>query len=325
MNILVTSAGRRVKIVEYFKESLKELGGKIIATDCDVNAPAIYFADDYELVPRIDDPEYINILINICKKHRIAAIISLIDPELELLANNKDIFNQSNIDLILSPANFVGISFNKYETYRYLSSKGIQAVPTYHNLDEVLKLIDNKELNFPLVVKPAKGSASIGLYIVENTIELQEAYHKFEGQIIQPFYKDKEFGIDVYIDMKNGNLVDLFIKEKIRMRAGETDKSKSIHNNKIEKLIMEMIEQTDFIGPIDIDCFEYNGEYYISEINPRFGGGYPHAYEMGCDFMSYVVNNLQDKTNLPYSGFKYKSNFVMMKYDHIKLVHEPSE
>src|SRR5699024_2803795 len=106
MNVLVTSAGRRVKIVEYMKESLE---------DCDVNAPAIHFADDYEIVPRIDDSNYIQTILDICEKHKIKAIISLIDPELELLANNKEKFDERHIELILSPAKTVEMAFDKYD------------------------------------------------------------------------------------------------------------------------------------------------------------------------------------------------------------------
>src|SRR5699024_12533569 len=120
-----------------------------------------------------------------------------------------------------------------------------------------------------------------------------------------------------YIDMNNGQLIDVFIKEKLRMRSGETDKSISVHNEEIESLVKTMIKETDFIGPIDIDCFEHNGEYYISEINSRFGGGYPHAFEMGCDFMTYIIKNLQKETNDNYSTYKYDSNFTMMKYDNV--------
>lgn len=322
MNILVTSAGRRVKVIEYFKDELSKINGRVITTDCDENAPAIYFADGYEIVPRIDDPNYINIILDICEKYEIKALLSLIDPELELLANNKPIFDERGIELILSHATYIDISFDKYETYEYLSNKDIQSVPTYRDLAQVRSKLQENELSYPLVVKPAKGSASLGLFIVENENELLEAYHKFEGQIIQPFYKDKEFGIDVYIDMLSGELVDMFIKEKIRMRAGETDKSISIHNEKIETLIKKMIQETEFVGPIDVDCFEYEGKYYISEINPRFGGGYPHAYELGCNFMEYIVENLKGNKNKPYEGFKYKDNYVMMKYDHIKLIKE---
>src|SRR5699024_7278241 len=152
---------------------------------------------------------------------------------------------------------------------------------------------------------------------VTNEIELIEAFNKFEGQIIQPFYKDKEFGIDVYIDMISGELVDLFIKEKIKMRSGETDKSVSIHNSKIERLVKEMIKVTDFKGHIDIDCFEYNGDFYISEINPRFCGGYPHAYELGCDFMTYIMKNLHNKTNDIYQNYIYDADYSMLKFDNV--------
>ena len=320
MNILVTSAGRRVKVVEYFKSALKPIGGNVIATDCDAHAPAIYFADEFEIVPRIDSPDYIDILLNLCKKYDISAIISLIDPELELLAKNQEIFEDNQITLVLSPIEAVQISFDKYQTYHYLNDKGISAVPTYESLEVVQGLLNDNVLSFPLVVKPAKGSASIGLYIVHSKNELIEAFQKYKGQIIQPFYKDKEFGIDVYIDMVNGELVDLFIKEKIKMRAGETDKAKSIHNEKIEKLVLETIKYTSFSGPIDIDCFEYDGEYYVSEINPRFGGGYPHAYELGCDFMTYITKNLQNEANDKYSTYKYEANLIMMKYDNVKII-----
>lgn len=322
MNILITSAGRRVKIIEYFKRALQSIGGKVIATDCDAQAPAIYFADGFEIVPRIDNPDYIEILIKLCKKYNIHAIVSLIDPELELLAKHKKKFDNNGITLALSSLDSVEITFDKYETYKHLNNKGIPAVPTYNSLHEVQCLIDENKLSYPLVVKPARGSASIGLYIVHSNNELIEAFNKLEGQIIQPFYKDKEFGIDVYIDMINGDLVDLFIKEKIRMRSGETDKAKSIHNERIQQLVIETIKNTNFSGPIDIDCFEFNGEYYVSEINPRFGGGYPHAYELGCDFMSYIVNNLQNESNEAYSSYKYDANLVMMKYDNVKIIQD---
>src|SRR5699024_7607958 len=113
MNILVTSAGRRVKIIEYFKESLSRLNGKIIATDCDMNSPAIHFAYNYEIIPIIDDVNYIHNLFDICKIYEINAVISLIDPKLELLANDQTVFDKENIKMILSSPDIIDISFDK--------------------------------------------------------------------------------------------------------------------------------------------------------------------------------------------------------------------
>lgn len=319
-NLLVTSAGRRVKIIQYFKQSLSRLGRKVVATDCDVNAAALYFADEFEIVPRINNVTYISILLEICKSHNIKGIVSLIDPELELLAENRSKFDEQGIELVLSPLDMVKYSFDKKETYNYLCELDIPGVPTYSDIDLVKSLLNDGMLNFPLVLKPGKGSASIGLYIVNDEKELVNRFYSENDFIIQPFFKDREYGIDVYIDMINGKLVDIFIKEKLNMRAGETDKSVSIHNRDIEKLIKEFISKSNFFGPIDIDCFEYDGKYYISEINPRFGGGYPHAYEMECNFMEYIINNLNGIENSPYNGFKYKSGYVMMKYDDVKII-----
>lgn len=318
MNILINSAGRRVKIIEYFKNALIDIGN-VIAVDCDKNAPALYFADNYEIVPRIDNPNYIKTLIGLCKKHSINGIISLIDPELELLAKHKDDFDKEGVQLILSPLEVIKYCFDKFETYQHLNDISVPAVPTIKNYNDAINRANNGELGFPVIVKPAKGSASLGIKQLSDKEQLQQTLHYTNGLIIQPHYLEKEFGIDVYVDMVSGELVDLFIKEKVNMRSGETDKSISIHNKKIESLIKDFISKTHFIGPIDIDCFEFEGKYYISEINPRFGGGYPHAYEMGCDFTKYIVNNLYGKENLKYAKFNYEANYGMMKYDNIKL------
>src|SRR5699024_2342292 len=319
MNMLVTSAGRRVKVVQYLKKAINDIGGNVIAVDCDINAPALYFADEYEIIPRIDDKEYLSSILAICEKRNIKGVISLIDPELEILAKHKSRFDEIGTSLILSELDMIQYSFDKQETYNYLTELGIAAVPTYSRLEEVEELLNKHELAFPLVIKPGKGSASIGIEIVSNKADLGNVFLKEANLIIQPHYLEREFGIDVYIDMINGELVDLFIKEKIKMRSGETDKSISVHNEKIESVVKDFISKTNFVGPIDIDCFEYKGEYYISEINPRFGGGYPHAYEMGCDFMKYIVANLDGNANESYEGYKYEEGYVMMKYDDVVL------
>lgn len=319
MNIIVTSAGRRVKVIQYFKKAFENIGN-VIAVDCDLRASALYFADEYELVPRIDSEEYIDELLWICNKWNVKAIVSLLDPELEVLAKNKNIFNSHGIQLILSTIEMIDMTFDKQKTYDHLSSQGVPTVPTFDKKEHFLKAIENNEYNYPAIIKPGKGSASLGLYEIQNEQELDNIFYENGGLIIQPFYRDKEFGIDVYIDLISGELVDLFIKEKLLMRSGETDKSISIYNDKIEKLIIDLIKKTDFRGPIDIDCFEFEGEYYISEINPRFGGGYPHAYELGCDFMTYIANNLQGNTNDTYSEMSYEENQIMMKYDEVKVI-----
>src|SRR5699024_6134102 len=152
MNILVCSAGRRVKIVQYIKTAIQNR--KVIAADCDSKASALFFADDYELIPRIEDDEYLPSILALCEKHNIDGVISLIDPELELLSKNKEMFDEIGVTLILSPLDVIQYSFDKQETYNYLSQIDVPAVPTYSDLETVESLLDNQGLDFPLIVKP---------------------------------------------------------------------------------------------------------------------------------------------------------------------------
>ena len=148
----------------------------------------------------------------------------------------------------------------------------------------------------------------------KETVELLFAHN--EGLMIQEFLNGQEIGADVYIDMVSGEIVSIFTKKKLKMRAGETDKAVSFKDDKLFDLIKKFVSKAGYRGQIDIDIFDIDGEYYISEVNPRFGGGYPHAYECGCDHMKLIENNLEGNSNKPAIG-TYKSDIYMMKYNEI--------
>jgi carbamoyl-phosphate synthase large subunit len=134
--------------------------------------------------------------------------------------------------------------------------------------------------------------------------------------MIQEFLDGQEIGADVYIDMISGEIVSIFTKKKIKMRAGETDKAVSFKDPALFELVEKFVEEAGYKGQIDIDIFDVNGTYYISEVNPRFGGGYPHAFESGCDHMSLILNNLEGKANQKNIG-TYDDGIYMMKYNEV--------
>ena len=132
-------------------------------------------------------------------------------------------------------------------------------------------------------MKPVKGSASININKVATKDEIEMLFGKFDNLMIQEFMDGTEYGADVYIDMISGEPAAIFTKEKILMRSGETDKAISRKDEKLFGLIKSFVKKIGLKGIIDIDIFKVGGEYYISEVNPRFGGGYPHGYELGVD------------------------------------------
>ncbi len=139
--------------------------------------------------------------------------------------------------------------------------------------------------------------------------------------MIQQYLNGNEIGADVYVDMISGECVSIFTKKKLKMRGGETDKSVSFKDAKLFALIEKFVVEAGFRGQVDIDLFEINSEYYISEVNPRFGGGYPHAYEAGCDHMKLIINNLKGIKNEKQIG-DYEDGIYMMKYSDVLMLTE---
>ena len=162
------------------------------------------------------------------------------------------------------------------------------------------------------------GSASIAITRVEDRETLEFLTARDGNLMIQEFLNGQEIGADVYIDMRSGEVVSIFTKKKILMRAGETDKAVSFKDPKLFALIERFVKEAGYRGQIDIDIFDIDGEYCISEVNPRFGGGYPHAYESGCNHMQLIVNNLQGKVNAKNIG-AYDEGVYMMKYNEVAI------
>ena len=326
-NVLILSCGTRNKIVQYFKEALTDENGNrtglVFATDMSSIAPAIYEADGFHLVPRITAEGYIDTVLDVCKKEKIKAVLSLIDPELSLLAKHKAEFNAIGVTIIGSSYELCEMSLDKMAMYNWLISHGYKAARSYTSKEDFESDVSKGIVDYPVFVKPVYGSASIAISKVQDSSTLDVLLDHDEGLMIQEYLKGQEIGADVYIDMISGEIVSVFTKKKLVMRAGETDKAVSFKDERLFELIKRFVSEAGYRGQIDIDIFDVDGDYYISEVNPRFGGGYPHAYECGCDHMKLIVNNLCGVANKVDIG-NYDEGIYMMKYNEI-MIHRENE
>ena len=317
MNILFCSVGRRAKLLQNVKKTLGQ-DVKIVATDAGKIAPALYFADKTYIVPKITDSNYIPEILAICKKEEIQVITTLIDPEIEILAKNREIFEKNNI-LVLAPYEQTAeLCFDKFKMYEYLVKNGINTVKTYGDFQSFKKAYEMNAIEFPVFVKPRTGSGSVGARKVDDIHVLEEIMRKDNSLIVQEFMDGQDLDADVYIDAISRKPVAIFTKRKLSTTIGGANKTVSFKDDKLFSYINDIIEKLDFCGPIDMDFFYKNGTYYLSEINPRFGGAYLHAYGAGVDFIQLIYNNYQGKMNLPQIG-NYEENIMMMMYDDVVI------
>ena len=311
MNILLTSAGRRTYLIDYFKDAMKGIG-KVYASNS-AYTYSLTHADDYVITPLIYDDNYIAFLLDYCKKRAISAIISLFDIDLYILAENKSVFAENGIKVIVADKESIAICNDKWKTYKFLQNCKIKCPKTYNTINDIEKALSLGEVCYPIIIKPRWGMGSIGIYLADNEDELKvlsnkvhraifDSYLKYESKqdaekcvIYQEKISGQECGLDILNDF-DANLVTVVAKKKISMRAGETDVAEVIDNEKFLPLAKNLSSQLKHIGNLDVDVFTTTeGEVFVLELNCRFGGQYPFSHLAGVNFPKQIVKWLLDE------------------------------
>lgn len=327
MNILFTSVGRRNYLLNYFKE-IDEV--KVFACDADINAPGLFEADEWFVIPRFKEINYIPLLLQESIERKIDAIISLNDLELPLLANCKHIFKKEGIEVLISSTEVIDICFDKFKTYLFSKEVPVETIPTFL---EPVEALEFEKLNpgCKFIVKPRQGSASLGLQYPKNSKELLYSYNnvrkivessilgEMDTSIMEPpvIIQRRIFGVEYGIDVVN-NLKGVYqgtlIRKKLSMRAGETEKAITLIDKEILEIGCAIGNLLGHIGNLDCDLFLEDGRYYLLEMNPRFGGGYPFMHYAGANLPKAIVTWLK-KNESPKSELSYRHGVASAKVD----------
>jgi carbamoyl-phosphate synthase large subunit len=305
MNVLLTCAGRRNYLIEYFRHALRGRG-QVLAADSNPAAPAMLEADRAFAVPPIDQAGYVEELMRICLEHRARLLVPLNDLELPLLARSRARFRAVGaIPLVASPE-VVDLCFDKWATVRFLEAAGLPAPATFVGLAEARAALARGALKPPLVLKPRWGSASIGIAHVEGVEELEAAYADARRQLrrsilagpsaadpehailIQERARGEEYGLDIVNDLQ-GRHVATFVRRKLAMRAGETDSAVTVDSPALRALGASIGERLGHVGNLDCDVFLAGDDSQVLELNPRFGGGYPFSHAAGADLPAALL------------------------------------
>ena len=228
------------------------------------------------------------------------------------MAEQKERFEALGVKVIVSDPRVIDIAFDKYKTAQWVESLGLNAPKTYIRLADAKTAIETGKVCFPLFLKPRWGSGSIGLETVEDLEELEEIYEQLFKKIkktilatasvgdeyimIQEKLTGKEYGLDVMNDLE-GNFMAVSVKQKLAMRAGETDKAITVDLPEVREIGATIGRNLKHIGNLDVDVMQRaNGDYCVLELNPRFGGGFPFSYEAGVNLPKALIEWLKGNT-----------------------------
>lgn len=311
-NILFTSAGRRVALIRLFRDALMSLGldGRFVTTDMREDAPARFVADEHIIVPNADDPGYVESLLTICREREIKLIVPLIDPELHILAENREAFRSVGVVPLVSSPLVTALSLDKRLTSAFFAGIGVSS-PTVVDVGSE----DRRNLPYPLIIKPATGSGSVGVQRISDLEDLEFFLRRTKDPIVQELLSGDEYTIDVLADT-DGEPRCVVPRLRIETRAGEVSKGITVkHSLLIDHATKVVRSLPGAYGPITLQCFlTPTQDVSFLEINPRFGGGFPLSAAAGADFPRWVIQWIL-KQNPKVPKDCWKEGLMMLRFD----------
>jgi carbamoyl-phosphate synthase large subunit len=303
--------------IKCFKNAAKELGisGSVVAVDCSETAPALYFADKYRLVPRIDSGRYTEAVIEVCNEENISLIVPTIDTELLLLAADKEkIEKETHAKLLVSDLPVVNVCRNKLNTQRFMEEHGFKVPHLY--TEEELK---SGSLKFPVFVKPVDGSSSIDTYRADDKTQLDAILTLVKDPMVQDYMDGKEYTIDVFLDF-GSNIITMVPRLRMATRSGEIAKGRIVKDTEIMEDVRRLMNELKPVGHITVQCRKTNRGIEYIEINPRFGGGAPMSIMAGADSCRNLYRLLRGEV-LTYNE-DYRENVTFLRFDSCIMLNE---
>jgi len=262
--VLFTCAGQRVDIVTAFRAA----GAITIATDVDQLAPALYHAERRALVPRVDDPGYVAALRDLVALHDVRLIVPLTDLDHLELARARDDLGGA---VVLVPGEAaIARCADKFLAHEFFESQGIGSPPTW------LPGGIPDDIRYPVLVKARRGFGSRHIYKAGDARELEFflGYTTAES-MVQAVCRGTEFSVDVFNDL-DGRCLAAIPRTMIESKGGESIKGMTIKDAELIEFGRRVSEALPIIGPANVQCFrEPDGELQVTDVNPRFGGGFP--------------------------------------------------
>lgn len=322
-------------MITYFKKALNNKGF-VFAADSSATAPALQEADAAFIISDIYHPLYIKELLTICRERRVRMVIPLNDLELPLLAANKELLHQHGIIIVVSDEKIIAICHDKLQTLSFGERHGIHMPASFFSVEEAVSAHESGVLSFPVLIKPRWGSSSFGIVACHDMDHLDYHYQIVKKNLseslfsrisstdrkkcvmIQQIINGQEYGLDIVNDL-SGRYVCTFVKRKLAMRAGETDRAITVENNELTNIGEKIGKALGHIGVLDCDIIVDEHGCFLIDINPRFGGGYPFSHVAGANIPAALIAWANGKKP-DNAWLKTMAGVTAAKYDNLIVV-----
>ena len=287
---------------------------RLIGADMNDDKTILEMADAYYPVPRGDSPEYVDVLLDICKKEQVSIVLPIMSVELNSLSENKKRFEEIGTKVSVSSIDSLAIANDKLKLFDFLKSNSITCAKYYavNSFEDLENSVNDLGYPFkPVCVKLVNGSGSRGFRILDESHSKFESFiHSkptscyttfkelkdtlceadvFPELLVMEYLPGREYTVDLLAD--NGKTLYCCCRKSLNMENSIMLDGEITNNNAIKDLCSIIVEKLKLDGNIGFDIREReDGTPIIMECNPRITAGVPFFAAAGV--------------NLPYLNIK---------------------
>jgi len=310
MNVLITSASRKVSLTKTFKAALKRAGGgNVVAVDINSRSPALYEADKSYLVPKTTDKKFLAKIKKICLAENIKLIVPTRDEELLWFAKHK----RSLPFIHVASEKTIKLCQNKKAFVRFCKVNNFLTAKTY-------KVSEVNKIKFPVFVRHQFSKGSLGAKRIDSLRQLKANYTKLNKVVIQQYIAAPEYTVDLMTDFK-GRVLSVVVRERIKTFGGESIVGRTVENKLVVDESVRLAKALRLRGHNTIQCFLMSGNVMFIEVNPRFGGGASLGFAAGANSVEMLIRLARGQKVKQVVG-RHKKGLVMLRYTKDRFIND---
>jgi carbamoyl-phosphate synthase large subunit len=300
VRILFLGASKRVSLLERFTEAaarhsidLKLYSCEFDEKYCPISTLATVIAG-----PKFLSNEFAEWLHDAVKNHSINIVIPTMDSATVALSRFAELEVETCWHLV-SSRSLCESMYDKKLADDFFRQHGIPIPP-------------NTPAHYPKILKPRLGFGAKNIHIVDNAAQYKEQYRNDSEYVVQDFISEcEEATVDIYHSPQYG-ILGYAVRDRIEVSDGEVMVCRARLPRENERLLIEQVANIDgWQGCITLQYLtDAQGNLYVVEINPRFGGGVTCAMEAGLDMATYILLEYFGK---PLSPPKALRNIIMSR------------
>lgn len=281
--VLVTGAGGPSGIS--VMRALADESIAIHAGDIDPYAAGLYLVppECRALLPPGASDEFVDVLLELCRRERIDAVVPTVDSELVPLATRREEFARAGTTLVLAPLSTLELCLDKWALHN--RCRRTVNVPGTVIVDE---LFEPAAVALPAIVKPRVGSGSRGIRLITSADEL-EPIERDGSLLVQDYLPGAEFSLDVLATVA-GEVIAVVPRERLKVDSGIAITGRTSHDEGLEGFGREVagIIGLAYVANVQVKG-DRDGVPALLEVNPRFPGTMPLTVASGVNMPRLCV------------------------------------